>query len=254
MSLVTCRSCQRSVSSAAQACVHCGAALWAPRPEFPAPASAPGQAPPAFVEYPAPQYVPGQAPAAAARFPAPPPAYGQAPAAAVAYPYHRPFAMTRADVGEFHAMPVWKLVVMSMCTFGFYELYWCYRNWCRVRERTGRILSPFWRAFFAPFWAFSLFEEVEDLATSRRMRVEWSGGLLAIVFFVLSAIGRLPDPWWLLSFFAWIPLVPVQGTINDLAAERGVQPDASIEAKHIIAMVIGGLFFAFAAFGTLVGV
>jgi hypothetical protein len=237
MSLVTCRSCERSVSSAAPVCVHCGAALWAPRPEYPAPAFAPGQAPASFTQYPPPPYAPAQA-----------------PAAAVAYPYQRPFTMTRADVGEFHAMPVWKLAVMSMCTFGLYELYWCYRNWNRVRERTGQILSPFWRAFFAPFWAFSLFEEVERLTVSRRRQVEWSSGLLAVVFFVLSAIGRLPDPWWLLSFFAWIPLVPVQGTINDLAADRGVQPDATIDAKHIVVMVIGAIFFAFAAFGTFVGV
>ena len=253
MSLVTCRSCERSVSSAAPVCVHCGTPLMVPRPEFPAPPFVPGQAPAAAaaVGYPASPYAPGQAPAG---YPAPPCAYGQAPAAAVAYPYGRSFGLTRVDVGEFHAMPVWKLVVMSMCTFGLYELYWCYRNWNRVRERTGNTLSPFWRAFFAPLWAFSLFEEVQGLAMSRRMRVEWSGGLLAVVFFVLSAIGRLPDPWWLLSFFAWIPLVPVQGTINELAAHRGVQPDDTIEAKHIVVMVLGGLFFALTAFGTFVGV
>ena len=70
-----------------------------------------------------------------------------------------------------------------------------------------------------------------------------------VTFFVLSAISRLPDPWWMLGFFAWMPLVPVQGTINALAAQRGVQPNDTVEAKHIVVMVIGGLMFAMLALG-----
>lgn len=84
--------------------------------------------------------------------------------------------------------------------------------------------------------------------------MEWSSGLLAGVFSVLTCLSRLPDPWWLLSFFAWIPLVPVQGTTNGLAAQRGVQPNDSLEARHVVVMAIAGLLFALIAFGTFVGV
>ena len=42
-----------------------------------------------------------------------------------------------------------KLVIMSTCTFGIYELYWFYRNWCFVRTREAPEIMPFWRAFFS---------------------------------------------------------------------------------------------------------
>ena len=43
-----------------------------------------------------------------------------------------------------------KVVVMSLVTFGLYELYWMYQQWKRVKIRTMEDLSPFWRTFFAP--------------------------------------------------------------------------------------------------------
>jgi hypothetical protein len=48
-----------------------------------------------------------------------------------------------------------KLVVMSLCTFGLYELYWFYMNWNLLKQRHNSDISPFWRAFFAIFFAIA---------------------------------------------------------------------------------------------------
>ena len=36
-----------------------------------------------------------------------------------------------------------KLVVMSVCTMGGYELYWFYRNWVLVKNMENTDISPF---------------------------------------------------------------------------------------------------------------
>ena len=41
-----------------------------------------------------------------------------------------------------------KLIVMSICTMGIYDLYWFYKNWKLVRERTGQKLGHSGGRFF----------------------------------------------------------------------------------------------------------
>jgi len=36
-----------------------------------------------------------------------------------------------------------KLVVMSICTMGIYELYWFYKNWVLIKERESLDIKPF---------------------------------------------------------------------------------------------------------------
>ncbi|HEX6747783.1 MAG TPA: DUF4234 domain-containing protein [Longimicrobium sp.] len=217
MALVTCRVCQRQVSDAAHVCVHCGSALWAPA------------APPRET-------------------PAPWPAH---PGAAVALesPYLAPPAAVAED--ELHPLAIHKLVLLSIFTLGLYELYWFYRNWKRVRARTGEDISPFWRAFFAPLWAYSMFEEVDRQALAQQMEVGWSSIALGAAYFLLSAAWRLPDPWSLITFVGFLPLLPVQASINAMAARRGVRADDSFDGRHYAAFAVGSLLLLLAVAGTL---
>lgn len=41
----------------------------------------------------------------------------------------------------FTATPL-KLAVISVVTAGIYELYWFYKNWVLIKERTGRGMMP----------------------------------------------------------------------------------------------------------------
>ncbi len=72
-----------------------------------------------------------------------------------------------------------KLVVTSIVTFGLYELYWFCRNWKLLKQRTAPDLMPFWRAFFALFFRYSLFREFKDSAVLRSVSAEFSPGLFA---------------------------------------------------------------------------
>lgn len=244
MPQIPCWSCSRAVYDIASVCPHCGAPLKEAGREYPAAAPPNAAAAPYSVPQPS-----------LREYPAPPQQWTGAAGAAVPYPYgpYAPYAQA-AEVpvemaGEFHPLAIHKLVVMSVSTLGLYNAFWFYRNWKRVRERTGQELSPFWRAFFAPLWAYSLFEEVDDEALRRQIQSGWSSVVLAIVFFVLSVTWRLPDPWALLSMFSFLPLIPVQNTINQMAERRGVRPNAQFGVWHVAVMLLGALFLLMAAVG-----
>lgn len=145
-------------------------------------------------------------------------------------------------------------MILAFCTLGLYDLYWFYRNWRLVKNQFRRDLSPFWRAFFAPLWGFSLFGEIRDYANRHGRRVGWSAGLLGASYLIWIPTWRLPDPWWLISLFSFIPLIPVQHTINDVAAQRGLVPDRTYSGKHILAIVLGGIFTLLAVIGTFMQV
>ena len=165
---------------------------------------------------------------------------------------------TMEETNAYRAIPqfavsVSKLTVMSLCTFGLYELYWCYKQWDATRRREQEVLSPFWRAVFAPLWAFSLFPRIQELTAKHGVPAAWSGSGLATAFLLLGATSRLPDPYWLVSFLSFLPLVVVQRSVNTLNAT--VVPEAERNDRYsganIVVIVIGGLLLLLAVWATL---
>ncbi len=145
-----------------------------------------------------------------------------------------------------------KFVVLSLCSLGLYELYWFYQHWKLERERTGENLSPFWRAFFSPLFALSLFNRIRDFGAQRSTRVGYSPGALAVAFFALQISWRLPDPYWLISMLAFLPLLPVRTAVASI--NSAYAPEASTNAKfsgaNIALVVFGGLVLILAIAGT----
>jgi hypothetical protein len=149
-----------------------------------------------------------------------------------------------------------KFVVLSICTFGLYELYWFYKNWQWVKESQHSNLSPFWRAFFAPLWAYQQFRHVQEQAKAERVLTKWNSGILALFYFVLMVTWRLPDPLWLISMGSFIPLMPVQQTINRINRlhSGSTHINSSYSGWNIALIIVGGILVLLAILSTfLVG-
>ena len=213
MALVTCPHCGGSVSDAAPSCIHCGRPI----------------------------KVDSEMDVS--------PVHGRA-ATREAYPE----ATLGETVDTFPFFPVstGKFVAMSLCTLGIYELYWCYKNWHRVRARTGEKLSPFWRAFFAPLWCFSLFRRVGEYQDDGGAPISWSPGLLGTIYLVLTISWRLPDPWWLISLATFVPILPVLSTTQAINARTTASEslNESVTAGNVVILVLGGLLLLLALVGT----
>jgi hypothetical protein len=108
-----------------------------------------------------------------------------------------------------------KFSLMSLTTFGIYEPYWFYRNWRIIRDREQSQISPFWRACFAPIWTFSMGSRLTKEAKDQNIPLGLPVVALGVIYLLLNALWRLPDPYWLVTTLTFIPLL-----LFDFAARR----------------------------------
>ncbi len=137
-----------------------------------------------------------------------------------------------------------KLIVMSVCTFGVYELYWFYKNWCLIKEREKLDIRPFWRAVFAYFFCLSCFKKIRTTAQTLNLKESIAAGPLAAGWIIVSLLWWLPDPYWLLFYFAMPFLIPVQILVTKVnaTADPGCEENKRFTAWNIAAVVFGGMF------------
>jgi glutaredoxin len=147
-----------------------------------------------------------------------------------------------------------KLILMSLCTLGLYEIYWFYKNWKLIKTRTGQNLSPFWRAIFSIIFCYPLFKHIQDSADSQGCKSNINPGWLLVAYIALNVTWRLPDPLFIISLLTFLPLIPVQGVINDLNLKTAPQAERNdrFSVTNFAVLIIGGLFVILAALGSMI--
>ncbi len=145
-----------------------------------------------------------------------------------------------------------KLLVMTLCTFGLYELYWFYKNWSLIKKRDSLTIRPFWRAAFAVFFCHGCFKDVRDGAEKRGLPNNFNADGMAAGWILTTILWRLPDPYWLVTHCAVLFLLPVQAAANEI--NRKDFPDHEINSRftamNIFGVVVGGLLLILGVVGT----
>jgi hypothetical protein len=184
-------------------------------------------------------------------------------AQAVQAPAFNPYASPKAAVrdeglakGEAVFFPVGlaKLTVLSITLLGFYQIYWFYKNWKCVQRNYGDNLNAPIRAIFYPLVAYPLFKRVREHAEKAGVYTRLQAGMLAAVLFALGFAWRLPDPYWFAGFAAFLPLLPVQLTVNELNYKLAPQAETNrrLSGWNIAGVLLGALIIALALIGTFV--
>ena len=117
-------------------------------------------------------------------------------------------------------------------------------------------MMPFWRAFFAIFWAYGCFSEVKDSAQDAEISESLSIGLLTLFFVAMNIVSWLPDPYWLLSLFTFICLIPVNNLaikINQKNTPKKLSND-KFSVLNWVALVLGGLMLVLLLLGLFLSV
>ena len=162
-------------------------------------------------------------------------------------------AIDVAPQTPFFAVSTHKFVVMSLTTCGLYTVYWVYRQWKRFAEH-GDPLSPFWRTFFLIFTNYALFGRVRARARQERVGVDWLPSIMGSFYLTLSLTFRLPDPWWMLTFLSFVPMIPVQRTIDRVNGLRVAElPNRGYSGWNIVGIVVGGLVLVLVVYGAFAG-
>ena len=150
----------------------------------------------------------------------------------------------------FFPVSLTKLLLLSICTLGLYEIYWFYKNWNFVKRREKSDIVPAARSIFAYFFCYSLFRKVAEQSAAT-IGKPLSAGALAAGWIVTTLLWKLPDPYWLVSFAAVLCMLPVQSTINSINAHVAPDHDKNdcFSVWNIAGLVVGGLIFILGVIG-----
>ena len=184
-------------------------------------------------------------------------------AQAVSAPGFNPYATPKAAVrdealasGEAIFFPVGlaKLTILSITMLGFYQIYWFYKNWKCVQRNYGDNVNAPIRAIFYPLVAYPLFKRVREHAEQSGVYTKLQAGMLAAVLFVLGFAWRLPDPYWFAGLGAFLPLLPVQLTVNELNEKLAprAEPNRRMSVWNVVGAVLGTVLIVLAVIGTFV--
>lgn len=133
----------------------------------------------------------------------------------------------------FTTVPINKVIILSIATWGIYDIFMMYGWWKSLRNHFDLKISPFWRAFFGYFTNFKLFPLFE--AYFKRFNIAFAGLLFAILVLVINQISsklnfytlKYEKTVWGLEIISYILLfittgitVYIQNNINKINKEH----------------------------------
>jgi hypothetical protein len=146
-----------------------------------------------------------------------------------------------------------KFIILFVITLGLYGIWWIYKTWRFFQEKDDLDIMPAARAIFSIFFTYSLFDDIKHYAKSLGYTGEYSSGLLFTGYLILSLMGNLPAPFFLVSLFSFIFFIRPLNALNfaiehspDYSGKRG-----GFNTRQIILIAIAGIFWAFILIGIL---
>lgn len=149
-----------------------------------------------------------------------------------------------AEVVRFFAVSPLKLVVLSVCTVGLYQLYWFYKNWVLIKKHSEPDIIPWGRALFGVFWCYRCFEFMREEERNLGVEPMLPAGPLAIAWIAAALAWRLPEWYSVLGFLTVLPLVPAQRHVNHINTLVAPEHDKNTRfgGWNWLAVVVGGIF------------
>ena len=145
-----------------------------------------------------------------------------------------------------------KFILLSIISFGTYQIWWMYKMWKFYQSRERLDIYPAARAFFSIFFLHSLMERNLRFAQENNYTKEYSSTAMYLGFLFSSFLGRLPDPYWLTSF---VSCFFHDHTFNAFqfafiqAPEINAKEQTFFNARQIILLVIGAALWVLILFG-----
>ncbi|HEY9787149.1 MAG TPA: hypothetical protein V6D17_17300 [Candidatus Obscuribacterales bacterium] len=147
-----------------------------------------------------------------------------------------PRSINWKDRSTFYYMSLPKLAVLSLVTFGFYNIFWFYKNWTYAKEHGQRKIMPFMRSLFSPFFFFSLIKEMGKAGAAQGVPCQLHAVWLAIAYFALVSLGRVNV---FLGLLSWVPLLLVQKYVNTLNTDSPTPINGKFTIANWIFIVLG---------------
>jgi len=147
-----------------------------------------------------------------------------------------------------------EFIVLDLATFGVYVMYWCYRQWQTIKAKRDGKFNPAVRGIFTTIFLGNLAKTIKEMAKEQNIEVTYHPYLLWFSFIFLYVLYKLPDPYWLIAVFDFLPLLPILRAMNQYydATENGLE-ESELSWHEKLLITIGLLFFGASIFLVLAG-
>lgn len=143
----------------------------------------------------------------------------------------------------YQVKPITALLI-SIATWGIYSYWWHYQNWRLIRNNAESTISPLARSVFHPLFAYSLYDQVSETATSLNIHGAIFLRSLGILH-VLSIgfwFGPFIDLFPRLSLFVFassmLSLVFAQTKVEKINRALGLSINRQFEAIDLVALLL----------------
>lgn len=113
-----------------------------------------------------------------------------------------------------YAISIWKLIILSSLTLGLFNIYWFGKQWEALKADRKIKATPWLRALFSPIFIYPLFKNIANATKEIDKSKNLNAGVLTVIYILFLLAARIPNWGWIVGLFIFLPLIPVQKTIN----------------------------------------
>jgi hypothetical protein len=159
-------------------------------------------------------------------------------------------------IEEQQIISVNKFIVLSILSFGLYEIWWIYKSWRFFQQKDKLDILPIVRTIFSIFFLIPLFNKILDFANGKGYNRHFSSVLLFIGYIIVTLLANLPDPFWLISFLSIVFFIPSFNALN-FARQNStnfiVTEQLSYNRRQITIIIIGAIIWVLFLLGMIIG-
>lgn len=152
---------------------------------------------------------------------------------------------------EFYSVPPSKYILLSIATFGLYDIFWFARNFTEIQRQEKSKISPVARGLFAIFFYSELARKVLSSAKYNGYDKKYNPTTLAFLFFVTVLLSRAPEYFWFLGFLSILTILPTVKAIKFNNEKMGFPVRHEYSTGEIITLFLGFLVWCLVALGIL---
>ncbi|WP_445115078.1 hypothetical protein [Acinetobacter sp. WZC-1] len=145
-----------------------------------------------------------------------------------------------------------KFIFLCLISLGLYEVWWLFKAWRFFMRKDRLNIMPALRAVFAIFFLYSLFNHIKSYAKEKHYSDDFSAGWMFIGYIVMLLSIHLPDPYWLISTFSFVFLLPAFEALNYAKKQSSnfvVIEQEKFNTAQIILIIICSIFWILTLIG-----
>ena len=158
------------------------------------------------------------------------------------------------QIARFYPVSNIKFILLNLASANLYLLYWFYSNWSYIKQRDHSDISPVLRSIFSNLLCYSFLSDLRSESDQEHGKPEpnalavlLDASLAILFFFLLTVSWRFPDPYFLISFFSFAPLLPAVNDIKKLNSESSYhyKRNSKLLIRHYVLILIAILLISF---------